>query len=281
MVYRETDHVRLLKERARTAVALAMEGRWADAVQLNSEILEACPDNLEALNRLGKALVELDQPLAALAAFKQALVLNPGNTIASKNIAWLEWAAEQPATQKSIGDSNGKNLTSKFFIGDSGKSAQVVLLASDHAGNPSPGTPITLERNGTALAATDCGGNRLGLVPPKLARRLISLMDGGNEYNGAVSGHTNGAVRVVLQEAFQHASQRAKVSFPASSPATVESTSTTVVEDPVPDQTLLEKVDPILSEEELELVGVGAPIDGGLSDDPVFPDLPDEEEPFS
>ena len=41
------------------AVKLALDGNWARAAELNRAILELCPDDCEATNRLAKALMEL------------------------------------------------------------------------------------------------------------------------------------------------------------------------------------------------------------------------------
>ncbi len=283
MVYREADHVRLLKERTRASISLAMEGRWEDAAQLNREILEARPDNTQALNRLGKALIELGHMEDALQAFELALEMEPDNPIAAKHVTRLNWAAEKGPSANA--HSNGlPGLSVKMFTGDSGKSAEVVLLASDHAGHPSPGTPVSLERNGSTLAVIDAAGVCLGLTPPKLAHRLIALMEGGNRYDGAVSGLTNGAVRVVLREAYQDPSQRSKVSFPPSSASTPEPEP--VEEAPAPEWAEngppIAEAPPVFSEEEsrtLELVGVGAALDSGLVDDLLLPDLIEEDEP--
>ena len=41
------------------AVKLAMQNRWQEAEEKNRDILHATPDDVEARNRLGKALSEL------------------------------------------------------------------------------------------------------------------------------------------------------------------------------------------------------------------------------
>ena len=197
MIYREEEHVRLLKEQARTAVRLAMNGEWAEAAQLNREILEAAPDNVEAMNRLGKALTELGEPGRALDAFRRALALSPGNPIAAKNVERL--LAESNTPQPRSCNGAGSTLKPRMFIAESGKSADVTLLASTGL-NPSPGTPVTLEANGSTLGVMAPDNSCLGLVPSNMARRLLCLMSGGNRYEGAVSGTANGAVRVVLRE---------------------------------------------------------------------------------
>lgn len=276
MIHREEEHVRLLKEQTRNAVSLAMSGEWAEAAQLNREILEAAPDDVGAMNRLGKALAELGESGQALDAFRRALVRSPGNPIATKNIERL--LADTDGGWPTARRSCGGTVKSRMFIADSGKSAQVSLLASTAAGNPSPGTPVTLEANGSTLGVMAPGGNCLGLVPPGMAHRLLSLIAGGNRYEGAVSGTASGAVRVVLREAYQHPSQRAKVSFPAR-PRLVEEPLFPALDaiDP-PDTTPVNvpEVPPSLLDDSPELAAVGAGI--GIFDDALLPDLPEDDE---
>jgi hypothetical protein len=50
---------RTARRQAEQARALAVAGRWEDAAQLNREILQNFPRDIDALNRLGKALTEL------------------------------------------------------------------------------------------------------------------------------------------------------------------------------------------------------------------------------
>src|SRR5581483_6282618 len=57
-------------------------------------------------------------------------------------------------------------------------------------------------------------GETLGQVEPKVAQRLIDLMNGGNKYAAALMSVEEGAPRIIIHEVFQHPSQVGKVSFP-------------------------------------------------------------------
>ena len=46
---------------AKEAIALAMQGRWEEAVAANRAILELFPEDVDAYNRLGSALMELGE----------------------------------------------------------------------------------------------------------------------------------------------------------------------------------------------------------------------------
>ncbi|MCH7891268.1 MAG: hypothetical protein IH921_07180, partial [Gemmatimonadetes bacterium] len=137
----------------------------------------------------------------------------------------------------------------------------------------SPGAPGRLERRGDALAVHTEDGDRLGMVPAKLGRRLSRLMDGGNQYQGAVASTAGGAIRVVLHETFQHPSLRATVSFPASAVTTTADPANAPVSAPVLDMAQWAEDDP---ERSAKMAGVGAVLDGGMPDDASLPDVPEE-----
>ena len=83
---RTIDREKIRKDRAKKAVALAMENRWEDAIAVNQTVLKDFPEDLETFNRLGKALSELGRNAEATEAFEKALALSPHNSIARKNL---------------------------------------------------------------------------------------------------------------------------------------------------------------------------------------------------
>ena len=50
------DRLRQKRTKSEQAISLAMKNRWQEAADLNREILEAFPNEVDAYNRLGKAL---------------------------------------------------------------------------------------------------------------------------------------------------------------------------------------------------------------------------------
>ena len=49
------EMARLKREKSREAIALALEGNWERATEVNKGILRLFPEEVDALNRLGKA----------------------------------------------------------------------------------------------------------------------------------------------------------------------------------------------------------------------------------
>jgi hypothetical protein len=210
MVYRESEDVRSFRERSRQAVKLAMESRWEEAAALNRELTLEAPDDLDSYNRLGRALLEQGDLKGARSAFEHSLRLDPANSIAKKNLERLSNGSSEVAAGVAA-------PSHKLFIGEAGKSAQVALLGCQPASSRpyvAPGVPIELRVQNGNLVAFTCRDQYLGLVPPGLGRRLVLMMEGGNQYGGAVVSSGEDAVQVLLHETFQHPSMRSKLSFP-------------------------------------------------------------------
>ena len=92
------DRLRQKRTKSEQAISLAMKNRWDEAAQVNREILDLFPNEVDAFNRLGKALTELGRYAEARDAYAQAVKLDPLNGIAAKNLQRLgKLAAEGSA----------------------------------------------------------------------------------------------------------------------------------------------------------------------------------------
>ena len=58
-MYQETETVQTRRRQIDSAIQLAMDNRWEEAVQVNRAILSVFPNDTDSYNRLGKALMEL------------------------------------------------------------------------------------------------------------------------------------------------------------------------------------------------------------------------------
>jgi tetratricopeptide (TPR) repeat protein len=90
------------------AIAHATHGEWEAAVETNRELLELGPD-IDAYNRLGKALAELDRAAEALEAYEQALERDATNRIAQRNVERLRVLI---AADKPVQDGKGRRRCS-------------------------------------------------------------------------------------------------------------------------------------------------------------------------
>ena len=56
---------KLKRDKSNQAISLATEGRWDEAAKVNQELLDVIPNDVESLNRMGKALSETGRYSAA------------------------------------------------------------------------------------------------------------------------------------------------------------------------------------------------------------------------
>jgi len=211
MVFQAEDRARAKKQQAELAIQLALQGRWAAAAQLNRAILESFPTDVDAYNRLGKAMTELGRYADAREAYMKGLEIDPLNSIARKNLTRLATLGEQAPPRVA-----SQKLSPQMFIEEMGKTGITVLSRPnmDVAARMTAGDQVKLNRENGALVIRAMDGEYVGEVELKLGQRLVKLMDGGNEYIAAISALEENGVRVFIRETFQDASQTGKLSFP-------------------------------------------------------------------
>jgi tetratricopeptide (TPR) repeat protein len=211
------------RQLAEAAIAHATRSEWEEAVVANRQLLELGPD-IDACNRLGKALAELGRHAEALKAYEQALERDATNRIAQRNIERLRvlMAAKRPAT-------NGKGRPEKapvtLFIEEMGKTgrARLINMAAPRVLAPlSAGDAVTLEVKGDELVAS-VGTTAIGSVEPRVATRLLKLIAAGNRYDAAITTvhEAGGEVAIMIREVFTHPDNFGKVSFPTQGQAAV------------------------------------------------------------
>jgi tetratricopeptide (TPR) repeat protein len=213
MAYQEEEQVRLRRQQSKNAIALAMQGRWREAVAANKEIIESFPTDVDAYNRLGKAYMELGEYSPAKEAYNRAMELDPYNIIAQKNLRRLSYLAEAGVSPEAESD----KAKPQYFIEDTGKAGVVNLYhlaPREVLVKIVAGDRVYLRVNDSSLAVENSHGEYLGLVEPRHAQRLIKLMEGGNQYSAAIVSSAEDKVAVIIREVYQDPSQAGQLSFP-------------------------------------------------------------------
>lgn len=218
MNYQTGETTRLRRQRVEQAIQLALESRWKEAAALNRSIISMFPSDVDAYNRLGKALMELADYDDARMAYQKALEMEPLNTIARKNLERLEIRANAAAAASGDGT---RKIDPSLFIADSGKTGIATLraISPEAMGRLTAGDTVELRPQDNTLAVVTVGGDHVGQLEPKLGLRLLRLMEGGNRYVAAVASLSE--QRVIIREIYQHPSQQGRPSFPAVSGETV------------------------------------------------------------
>jgi tetratricopeptide (TPR) repeat protein len=213
MAYQEEEQVRLRRQRSKQAIALAMQGRWREAVTANEEIIASFPGDVDAYNRLGRAHIELGEYALAKEAYTKAMELDPYNIIAQKNLQRLSYLRE------TVGEADDSDrVEPQQFIEETGKTgvvslnrlAPLAVLAKMGAGDK---LYLKVDRKG--LNVENGRGEYVGQVESKHGQRLIKLMEGGNRYSAAIVSIGEERVTVIIRETYQDPSQLGQLSFPS------------------------------------------------------------------
>ena len=205
---------RLKRDLSRDAIALALEGEWERASEVNRALLDLSENDVEAMNRLGKALMELGRYSEAREVLGRATELAPYNNIAKKNLGRLELLESRPVSTMQGRKAGG---IPRLFIEESGKSGTTLLRKSatgQTAARIAPGDPVTLAIEHEAINVYTREGDYLGQVEPKLGTRLIRLMRGGNRYEAAIIGVNQQGISIIIREAYRNRALQKVYSFP-------------------------------------------------------------------
>jgi tetratricopeptide (TPR) repeat protein len=181
---------------AQQSIAAALEGSWEKAVTLNKEILKEDNKNVDALNRLARALSELGEISKAKKIAQQVIDLDPSNSIAIK------------ALKKWTGIKSGDVIPSKtsspeVFLEEPGKTKMVSLLhlgCMSVIGKLDSGDEVMINDHCHRVAITTMDGKYIGRLPDDLSARLKKLISLGNVYKSYIKSIDPENVEVFLRE---------------------------------------------------------------------------------
>ncbi|MFC1700240.1 tetratricopeptide repeat protein [Patescibacteria group bacterium] len=101
------------------AIDAALKSNWKKAIEINTQILEEYPNNLDTSIRLGRAYIQTKKFSKAKKIFKEVLKEDPINSIAKKNLE----LAKIGKTKKS----NGNGLKTKALLKEPGTTQEIRL----------------------------------------------------------------------------------------------------------------------------------------------------------
>lgn len=206
------EHLKPRSQYVDEAVQLAIAGDWAEAADLNRMIIDKFGPDEQSHNRLGKALTEQGKLADAKAAYEASLALNPMNSVAQKNTMKLETLLR---SKSGIGGGPAK-VDLNLFVEEMGKTVSTTLEGSDPqlCTKVVAGDIAELQVEGDGVRAATVRGVALGAVEPKLARRLINFIQGGNRYQAGVTSCEGSTVKLIIRETYQDPKFVGKPSFP-------------------------------------------------------------------
>jgi hypothetical protein len=203
---------RQLVEQARK---YATEGKWREALEVNQQLIERSPKDVDAHNRLGKAYFELRRFRSAYEAYQTAYTIDPANVIAQRNISRIEPLKDTEEENVDIPELGP--LRQNVFIEEVGKTYvdDLVNVATGPVLTElSSGDRLQLVIEGNAVTVKDLEGTFIGQLEPRLANRMIELLGVGNQYEAYVTSSTGMSVRIIIREVLKDPSMVNRLSFP-------------------------------------------------------------------
>lgn len=184
---------------AQKAISAALKQNWKEAEILNKEVLQNTPDDIEALNRLGRAYIELRKPSLAKKTFDQVLKKDLYNQIALKNLRLL-------AAKKILPNDNQGSLDPNLFLEEPGKTkttSLVELAGKETLLSVTVGDEVKLTPRKRMITVITQNGVYLGKLADDLSLRLTSFIKGGNQYQAFIKSTSLTDIKIFIKEVFR------------------------------------------------------------------------------
>ena len=191
------------------AIQAVKDADWNNAVLINQEILEQSPKNLEAMNRLGLALLKLKKEKEAKKIFKNVLTIDRSNIIANKHLKKIKNKEQTPDI---IFNNNAD------FIEEPGKSKIISLhrlTSSSQLNKLKVGQQCFLQTKNRYISIVDDKKKHIGALPEDISFRLSKLIAGGNQYSCVIYKIDDKQCCVQLKEVLRSKKNSQLQSFPS------------------------------------------------------------------
>lgn len=180
------------------AIQTALIGNWNEAILINQSILEVSPTDINTLNRLGFAYGELGNIAKAKETYQQVLKLDPFNPIATKNLKRLDNLHQDNKTT-----CPPPTISNKAFIEEIGKTKIIDLINTAQPDTLSKlriGEIMQLCIKRFKIFVLNEQKQYIGMLPDNIGARLITLIEGGNEYDVYIKFYTLNKVSIFIKE---------------------------------------------------------------------------------
>ncbi len=189
------------------AIQAAKAQKWQTAIEANQEILKQNPTDINALNRLGVAYVQINEVGKAKEAFEHVLEIDKSNVLAKKHL-------ERIKNHQSI------NLSllpaDEQFIEEPGKTRTVELHrlpGKEQLSKIAVGQICELKPKNRFISV-DVDDTYLGSLPDDLSFQLTKLIKSGNKYVCYVRSISSSTCSVFIKETFRSEENQFVNSFP-------------------------------------------------------------------
>jgi hypothetical protein len=162
------------------AIQASLNCNWKEAVKLNLQILKENSADVEALNRLAKAYLQLGEKTKAEITYKKVLKIDKFNSISLKGLASIKSFKVGPSTFSQ------PKILSSAFLEEPGTTKTVSLTRlsdSKTLAKFQPGDEVKLVAHEHCVSIVSLiDSEYLGRLPDDIASKLRSFLKAGNTY---------------------------------------------------------------------------------------------------
>lgn len=199
----------------RSAIDAALRSNWDQALELNKQIIKDEPENVDCLNRLAKACLELGKLTLAKKFYEEALRIDPYNTIAQKN---LKKVSNFKKNGQNGLDSSVKNIpiSPDLFLEEPGTTRLINLIKvaePQKLMTLSHGQMVNLSAKNKGVYITDSSNQYLGVLPDDTGFHLRKLIDGGNKYIALIKSIKANGLTILIREVYRSKKFKNQASF--------------------------------------------------------------------
>ncbi len=180
---------------AQKAIDFALDGRFEEAIDVNLQILEENPNDIDALNRLARAYSETGKVKAAKITTKKVLAIDPVNSIALKCLE--KW------NSSNFEHAGGSATDSNAFLEESGKTkiVDLIKIGDDKLlSSLDPGEEVKLFTHPHKTSVVTFEEKYVGALPDDLGARLRALIKSGGKYKVLVKSAGPKGISVFIKE---------------------------------------------------------------------------------
>lgn len=205
------------------AIDAALDSRWSEALKLNKRIIRLDPQNVDALNRQGRAYMEMGRCNLAKKYYSAVLKLDPYNPIALKNLKIIKAFKPNGNGNGQVFENHTPRLSPALFLQEPGKTKVVALLKVAEPQKLSLvycGMPVNMVVKNRKITIIDSNLNYLGVLPDDTSHYLLKLIRGGNKYDLFIKSIRVNGLAVLIKETYRSKRFKNQPSFLESSDST-------------------------------------------------------------
>lgn len=183
------------------AIKYALDNKWEEAYRENLKLLEENPDDLETINRIGYSLIRLGKFRKAREYYQKVISIDKTNPIATKNLKRLETMSKRNF-KKPDGQAQISNIQD-VYIEEAGKTKTVELKnVADKKTllllETGEGVILLVKRSKVFVQMPN--KTFIGMLPDNIGMRMITFINGGNEYSACIKAVEENSVTVFIRE---------------------------------------------------------------------------------